>query len=202
MMKAPDELKAPVAELEERQTHQRRGPEIEAPVAIRAQEGAQPLLLVRRREPAPGAALEGDLELAVHHLDRLLQPLPMKRGPKRRVAIHDLLPCLREDRHLQLSLQAHAQLHHVDARVRGVQAVKEHALLDRRQGVDGLGRTPLRARPAADRASPGRGRPPGKSDGVKPPTPGDRQWRIRPRSASRKPVAKVSMVARRWRFSL
>ncbi len=133
---APDEVVRVVADADEREPHQRRLREVEAPLLLRAVELLQARGQLFRREPAPVVPLDLDGDTLVGHLHRALDLLPEEGGAQDQVALDHALPRRLERFRVETAAQRAAQLAEVDVRLGRVQSVEEHALLHRGQGVD------------------------------------------------------------------
>jgi len=131
----PDELVGVVGQPQQGQADEGRLGQVEAPSLLRREEGGQPALLLGRVQPAPVLLCDSHIDLAAHDLDGFLQPLPGERGAQDGMALHHALPGALERGDVQPAAQGSIELLHVDAGLRREQAVKEHALLHRRERV-------------------------------------------------------------------
>ncbi len=212
VMVGPHELVGLIVQAEEGQADQGRPGQIEALAAILAQISFKAGALFLRRKFSPILLDEGHRRRTVNDLDRLFQPLPGKGGAQDGVPVDHELPGSLEGGHVQLPTQDAAQLLHVDARSGRVEAVEQHALLHRRERVEDLdvfhdhesvssGASILfQSFPIAPRIS---SRSPCsqpksvKSEGVKPPAWGSRQWAMRAESSAMYSSASARMVSAR-----
>src|SRR6185312_15579034 len=76
VVEAPDHLPGVLVPPDQGEAHQGRVAEIEAAVAVLAQEALQPRLALRPVQAAPVELLPGQLDLPADHLERLLPSLP------------------------------------------------------------------------------------------------------------------------------
>jgi hypothetical protein len=111
---------------------------LESTAAVGRQQLFQTPLLLGRRERAPVLLLKGHGHTLTHDLKRFITALPQKRRPQDGVAVYHLLPAAGEGRHVERPLDGAAQLLEVLLRLRVVEGVEEHPLLQGRQRVDGF----------------------------------------------------------------
>jgi hypothetical protein len=137
VMMAPDQLAAPRVDPDQHQAHQRRLAQVEAPLAVGAQECIELRRAIRAIKAAPVELLPGQRHLAQHDLQRLVLRLPHKRGPQHVVMPQRPLPGTAQSRHVDVR-QRDDQLRDIDPGTRVQQRMKQHPLLHRRQRIDSL----------------------------------------------------------------
>ncbi len=136
VVRGPDQAMAGGAEAQERQAEERRARRLEALPAVGGQEGREARRALGRGEAAPVLGAERQLDLPLHRLERSLLALPDERRAQHGVALDHPLPGAREGRLVERPGERAAQLLDVEPRLGGVEAVEEHPLLERGEGVD------------------------------------------------------------------
>jgi hypothetical protein len=125
-----------VGQLYQREAQRRRLAQIEAAGAIRLEVSVAARRVLRDRDVAPVVALPFDRRCLAHDLERLLLLFPDEHAPQDAVAIGRQLPGALERRLIEPAARHPAQLLDVQPRHPVVQAVEEHPLLHRREGID------------------------------------------------------------------
>jgi len=114
---------------DQQQPLQRRASQVETTGAFRFGTRGETLLV--HRLTAPVEHLEVQAGLAVHHLHRARQPLPVEAGAQDVVANHDTLPGGGEALRVE-ALDRQADLVDIQRRATVGEGVEQHALLHRR----------------------------------------------------------------------
>ena len=130
-----DEALLLVGEAEERDAPERRDVHVEAPRAILVQVLRDLRLLRVLRERAQIASDERRVDRGDDLLRGILVPVPREARPQDRVTRRHLRPRGAERRHVDALVEVRDHLLDVDAGAPAVQAVKEHSVLERREGV-------------------------------------------------------------------
>src|SRR5262249_15146020 len=125
---------------QERGAEERRPPEVEGARAVGGEPGGQTTLDLLLRHLPPVLVGPRDLDPAPHHLERPLEALPGERRAEGRVAGHDPLPGADEGVDVEGAGELGDQVLEVEPRARRVEALEEHALLERREWIDVLDR--------------------------------------------------------------
>ena len=132
---APDELMQVPVNPDQCQAQQRRSRRVETRPAIRVDEGREPFLSIGVRQPTPVMVFDKGHRPPVDDLVRQAGIAPVDRAPQRWVPRDQTMPRLAKGREVELAPQPAGELLDVMARLRVDQRVKEHALLDRREGI-------------------------------------------------------------------
>src|ERR1043165_8988360 len=131
-MAGPNEQTLVVSRSNQGQTHERRLLQIEFLLALAPQVIFFQLAAVKT---PPILALETHLHGSPDDLQRFLDAFPRKAGSEYRVCVDRCLPRFFEHVFVETSLQLADYLGRVDAAVRSVEGVEEHAFLHRREGI-------------------------------------------------------------------
>ncbi len=140
MVVGPQKPPAVLRQPNQRQAHQRRRLGIEALAAIALAPRLEPRPLFFGAGVAPVLLDPGQLDLAVHHLQRVLQLLPVERGAQHRMPRGQPLPGPAQRVGVERPRQLTGDLQQVGpSEAHSGQAVEQHALLGGREAVDRLG---------------------------------------------------------------
>ena len=129
MVERPDELVVRVTFAKQRHAVERRLGHGKAALAVGPQKLIEPDLAPRRRQRLQVLLVPFQPHVRVDDLRRLVAPFPAEAGSQSRVAVHRPLPRALKRRHVQAVAQPVNDLLDVNARVLGIEVVKQHALL-------------------------------------------------------------------------
>src|SRR6267142_3675644 len=121
------------SEANERKAHQRRRSEIKTGFSIGADKRSQAAFLFRGRELAPVVITKRERCFRVHALQRMIEALPVKGSSEDRVMIYHALPGAFEKLNIQFAVDFEDDLFEIESGLGRIEAVKEHARLQRRQ---------------------------------------------------------------------
>jgi len=131
-----DQMVFMVADLDQGQSHQGWGVQVEGLALVAVQENLQAGGLEFGELVAPVLLHPGQFGLSVNDLKGFVPLFPIEGGAEDVVVSDGLLPGLVQGRGIQCSLQGQHDLGHVDAGLWGQQGVEQDALLHGRQGID------------------------------------------------------------------
>ena len=123
-------------EADQREAHQRRLAQGERRMPVAMAQLFEAALLLVGGEAAPVQLLPGESDALADDLQRFVEPVPEKGGAQRPVALHQPLPGLPEQRGIEVRRQGAGELADIDPGLGRQQAVEQHAVLERREGVD------------------------------------------------------------------
>ena len=135
VMESPDEAVL-VAEADQGETHQRRPVQGQRSLPVALARRFEAALLLLRGEVAPVQLLPGERDVFAHHLPGLVETLPEKYRAQHPVARDEPLPGLAEQPGIEIRRQGAGDLADIDVGLGRQQTVKQHAALERRQGID------------------------------------------------------------------
>ena len=146
VMQGPDKLIGVLGQLDKGQTHQRCFGQFKALRSIFSKESLELPFLLDRGHTPPVVLPPREFYMPIDNLKRLITKLPIEGSAQNWVPIHHALPGSLEGRDVQIAMQGAAPLRAIHPWLRGIQRVKEYALLHRRKGIDILNvlSTPLR----------------------------------------------------------
>ena len=184
VMMTPQKAAFTLAQSCDDKTHQRSIVKVEAPAAVIIQELSPARLLLFRGEIRPVLLDQRKIDVAMHDLQRTVQAVPFERGAQHGLPLDHAVPGRRERGQVELPFQHTVLLNDIDPGVGRQQRVEQQPLLRRRQWVDvddvAIGHLLFLRLTCSSRESSrfwSRSASP-KSDGVKPPDSGSRQWRM------------------------
>ncbi len=129
LMEGPDQAVAAGRCAQQRQAHQGRTRQLEGAQPVGAEEGGEPLPLLRLVQAAPILLPPGQLDLRADDRERPLPSLPQQEAAQGLVAVGSLLPGPPQRRRVEVSHQLASHLVDEQSRLPGVEHVEEEDAL-------------------------------------------------------------------------
>ena len=121
---------------DQQHTHQGRITEVKSCTSLREQQCFQPGSAFLFCSLAPVEYLPAQVHMLPDNLQRLFETLPQKRRAQSCMALQHRLPCSLKHFHIEVTGQQATDLHDIHAGMWCAGGMKQHAGLDRRQGID------------------------------------------------------------------